>query len=44
MTFRHRPPPGTSTVRLAASFNADYSQFEKLADPDAAGFLTSLRY
>jgi peroxiredoxin len=38
VTFRHKPPEGTSTVRLAASFNKDYSPVQELGGPDPHGF------
>ena len=34
VTFRHRPPEGTKSVHLAASFNPDYSPVQKLDGPD----------
>jgi hypothetical protein len=41
VTFRHRPPEGTTTVHLAASFNPDYSPVQKLDGPDKAGLFTT---
>jgi thiol-disulfide isomerase/thioredoxin len=41
VTFRHRPPDGTKTVHIAASFNKDYSPVQELDGPDAQGFFTA---
>jgi thiol-disulfide isomerase/thioredoxin len=41
VTFRHRPPEGTKTVHIAASFNKDYSPVQELDGPDAQGFYTA---
>jgi peroxiredoxin len=41
VTFRHRPPEGTKTVHIAASFNKDYSPVQKLDGPDDRGFFTT---
>ena len=41
VTFRHRPPEGTRTVHLAASFNKDYSPVQQLDGPDDRGFFTT---
>jgi peroxiredoxin/mono/diheme cytochrome c family protein len=41
VTFRHRPPQGTRTVHLAASFHKDYSPVDELEGPDQTGFFTT---
>jgi hypothetical protein len=42
--FVHRPPAGTKSVQLAASFNSDYSPMQKLDGPDETGlFRTTIR-
>lgn len=41
VTFRHRPPEGTTTVHLAAGFNKDYSPVQQLDGPDDRGFFTT---
>ena len=40
-TFRHRPPEGTRTIHLAASFNKDYSPAQQLDGPDDRGFFST---
>jgi hypothetical protein len=37
VTFTHRPPDGTKSVHLAASFNPDYSPVQELEGPDEDG-------
>jgi hypothetical protein len=41
VTFRHKPPAGTKSVHLAASFNKDYSPVQELDGPDRDGFFTT---
>jgi hypothetical protein len=41
VTFRHKPPAGTKTVHVAASFNKDYSPVQELDGPDPQGFFTA---
>ncbi|SIO33705.1 Peroxiredoxin [Singulisphaera sp. GP187] len=41
VTFRHRPPAGTKSVQLAATFNKDFSPVQKLDGPGPDGLYTT---
>ncbi|WP_435008541.1 redoxin domain-containing protein [Tundrisphaera lichenicola] len=41
VTFRHRPPAGTRTVHLAATFNKDFSPAQKLDEPGPEGLFST---